>query len=191
MTSVYHRFVEILRRWSYLIGTALFIFVADQATKAYVAAHLDLHESWMPIDFIEPIFRFTRVHNTGAAFGIFPQGNGIFLAINLVVSLFIIYYYRQLPPGGYLIRFALGLQLGGALGNAIDRIKTGYVIDFLHLEGVPVANIADISIVAGVLLLAFEIFREERRTARSAQEAESAQNREHPADSSEEEALYG
>lgn len=180
------RFAGSLRQWLYLVGTALFIVAADRITKAYVAAHLDLHESWMPLDFIEPIFRFTRVHNTGAAFGIFPQGNVLFLIINLVVSIFILYYYRQLPTGATLIRFALGLQLGGAMGNAIDRIRTGYVIDFLHLEHWPVSNIADISIVTGVLLLAFEIFREERRVAKLAQEAESAQK----PDSSEEEALF-
>jgi signal peptidase II len=180
-----------LRQWLFLIGTALLIILLDRASKAYVVAHLGLHESWMPLDFIEPIFRFTRVHNTGAAFGIFPQGNAIFLTINLVVSLFIIYYYRHLPPGASLIRLALGLQLGGALGNAIDRIRTGYVVDFLHLEHWPVANIADISIVLGVVLLAFEIFREERRIAQQTQAAESAQKHEHQSDSSEEEALYG
>jgi signal peptidase II len=187
VSEIQQRSTASFRQWFYLIGTALLIIAADRVTKAYVAAHLTLHESWMPVDFIEPIFRFTRVHNTGAAFGIFPQGNLIFLGINLIVSVFILYYYRHLPSGGSLIRLALGLQLGGALGNAIDRIRTGYVIDFLHLEHWPVANIADISIVAGVLLLAFEIFREERRVARQAEAAEASPK----SDSSEEEALYG
>jgi signal peptidase II len=94
-------------RWLLLVGVAALTILADQASKAYVVAHLALHESWMPLDFIEPIFRFTHVRNTGAAFGIFPQGGSIFLIIAAIVSVFIVYYYRQIPDNAWLVRLAL------------------------------------------------------------------------------------
>lgn len=163
-------------QWLLLVGVAALSIVADQVSKAYVAAHLALHESWMPLDFIEPIFRFTHVRNTGAAFGIFPQGGSIFLVIAVIVSAFIVYYYRQIPDNAWLVRLALGLQLGGALGNVVDRARQGYVVDFFNLEHWPVFNVADSSIVVGVVLLALVMLREEYRAARddSAHDSEQA-----------------
>ena len=78
---------------------------------------------------------------------------GAFLLIAIVVVSAIIYYYRQLPSGVLGMRLALGLQMGGALGNAIDRINRGYVVDFLHVHDFPIFNIADSAIVVGVGLL--------------------------------------
>ncbi len=153
-------------QWLFLLGVAALAILADQLTKAYVVAHLDLHASWMPLDFLEPIFRFTHVHNTGAAFGLFPEGGSFFLIIAVLVSSFILYYYRQLPAGAWLVRLALGLQLGGALGNVIDRVHRGYVVDFMHLEHWPVFNVADSCIVLGVVLLALEMLIEEYQAAR-------------------------
>ena len=152
-------------QWLFLLGVAALAILADQITKAYVVAHLDLHASWMPLDFLEPLFRFTHVHNTGAAFGLFPEGGSFFLIIAVLVSSFILYYYRQLPAGAWLVRLALGLQLGGALGNVIDRVHRGYVVDFMHLEHWPVFNVADSCIVLGVVLLALEMVIEEFQAA--------------------------
>lgn len=150
-----------LWRWLLLLGVAVLTILADQVSKAYVVAHLDLHESWMPLGFIEPLFRFTHVHNTGAAFGLFPQGGSIFLLIAVIVSAIIVYYYRQIPGHAWLVRLALGLQLGGALGNVIDRVRLGYVVDFFNVEYWPVFNVADSCIVIGVALLALAMLREE------------------------------
>jgi len=170
-----------------LLGAVVLLtIILDQLSKAYVVAHLDLYESWMPLDWVEPYFRFTHIRNTGAAFGIFPEGNMIFSIIAVIVSMMIVYYYRQLPSEAWLVRMALGLQLGGALGNLVDRIRQGYVVDFLHLEHWPVSNVADISIVMGVVLLTYEVFREERRMNK--QKAEAV-NQDNSVDSSEEEAL--
>lgn len=160
--------------WLLLFGVAALTIALDQATKAYVAAHLALHESWMPIRAVEPYFRFTHVHNTGAAFGIFPQGGSIFLVIAVVVSVIIVYYYRQIPEGSLLVRLALGLQMGGALGNVIDRVRLGYVVDFFNVELWPVFNIADSAIVLGVVLLALEMLREEYQLAQQKKRAAAA-----------------
>lgn len=160
-----------LKHWLVLALVALLAILIDQASKAYVVAHLDLHESWMPISFIDSFFRITRVHNTGVAFGMFPNGGVIFLIIPVVVSLIIVYYYRQLTTDAWLVRIALGLQMGGAFGNLIDRLRQGYVVDFLHLEHWPVSNVSDICIVSGVILLGFEMLREERQNAQTSREA--------------------
>lgn len=160
-----------LGQWVLLFGIATLSILADQASKAYVVKHLPLGDSWMPIGFIEPLFKFTHVHNTGASFGMFPQGGSVFLVIALIVSAVIIYYYRQIPAHAWLTRLALGLQLGGALGNALDRLRQGYVVDFFHVEHFPVFNVADSSIVIGVCLLALEMLWEEWRTARQQQPA--------------------
>lgn len=152
--------------WLFFAVVAGLAILVDQATKAYVAAHLARHATWMPVDFIEPVFRFTHVHNTGAAFGMFPQGGTLFLVIAVAVSTVIVYYYRNLPFGGWLVRLGLALQLAGALGNVIDRVRLGYVVDFMKVTFWPVFNVADSCIVIGVLLLAFEMLREEWRAGR-------------------------
>ncbi len=179
-----------LRDWLLLIATTGLVILVDQLTKAYVVDHLAFGESWMPLAALEPLFRFTHVHNTGAAFGIFPQGSTVFLIIALVVSGIIVYYYRQLPHHAVLLRLALGLQLGGALGNAIDRVRQGYVVDFMHIEFIPVFNVADLCIVLGVALLALEILLEERRAAREQKQAATARS-DRPADSPEKNAFSG
>lgn len=158
-------------KWLLLLGVAALSILIDQISKAYVVAHLNLHDSWMPLSFIEPVFRLTHVHNTGAAFGLFPQGGAIFLFIAVIVSSMIIYYYRQMPDGVWLVRLALGLQLGGALGNVIDRVRIGYVVDFFDVTYWPVFNVADSCIVVGVVLLAFEMLLEEYREQKQSRES--------------------
>ncbi|MBN2305355.1 MAG: signal peptidase II [Anaerolineae bacterium] len=172
-----------LRHWLFLLLVVICTIVVDQITKAYVAAHLDPYESWMPLSFIEPVFRLTHIHNTGAAFGLFPDGGMVFIVIAVVVSAVIMYYHRELPANAWLVRLALGLQLGGALGNVVDRLRQGYVVDFFNVELWPVFNVADSCIVLGVALLAFEMLREEWRANRQKQ---SEDNGEAPPDASEE-----
>ena len=177
--------------WLFLIGIVALVITVDQITKAYVVAHLDLHESWMPLDFVRPFFRFTHIRNTGAAFGIFPGSGAVFTVIALVVSVIVVYYYRQISGGMWLIRLALGLQLGGALGNnVIDRPRLGYVVDFLHVEMWPVFNVADSCIVIGVVLLMLVVLRDEWRTARQSKAETQPADDEQPCDSPEEPALY-
>ncbi len=173
-----------LWRWAFLAGVVTTVLTADQLSKAYAVAHLQWGQSWMPLDAVRPFFRFTLTHNTGAAFGLFPQGGAFFLLIALVVAVVILYYYRQLPPQAWLVRLALGLQLGGALGNVVDRLRQGYVVDFLEVPHWPVFNVADSCIVVGVVLLGWVMWREERRAAREAE-------REDPADSTQRNALSG
>jgi signal peptidase II len=131
------------------------VIVIDHLVKLFVEIWLPLNSSWQPWPEYGHLFQITHVSNTGAAFGLFPTGSNIFMVVALVVAVIIIIYNYRLPSGHFLFRVALGLQLGGALGNLVDRVRLGHVTDFLDVGPWPVFNLADASIVAGVLVLIF------------------------------------
>jgi len=133
-----------------IAGVVVFL---DQWSKATVRANLDLGEIWAPWHWVIPYARILYIENSGAAFGIFQGMNSIFSILAVLVAIAIIYYFPQIPPEDWLIRLALSLQLGGALGNLTDRINTGLVTDFISVGVFPVFNIADASISVGTALL--------------------------------------
>lgn len=160
-----------IRKWFSLLAIAIGIVVADQISKALVVANLALYEAWAPVESLRHLFTVTRVHNTGAAFGLFPDGGAFFALVALIVVGIVIYFYRTLPAHEMpLIGIALGLQLGGALGNLIDRLRQGYVVDFLDFKFWPVFNIADGAIVVGTLSLLVLMWWQERRAAQEKQD---------------------
>jgi len=144
-----------------LPGTAALTLIADQLSKSFIRAHLRLGESWIPFPALGRWFAITHVTNTGAAFGLFPQMGLVFVAIAVVVVAAIVIYYRHLPAEQWLVRVSLGLQLGGALGNLIDRLRYGHVTDFLDFKVWPVFNVADSAIVVGVAILAYCLLRDQ------------------------------
>ena len=148
--------------WWVLPVVAILVLGVDQYTKVLVATNLALYESWAPIPALAGRFDIHFVTNTGAAFGLFQNGSLAFAVVAALVSILIIVYSRYLPEGQWLVRLSLGLQLGGAAGNLIDRIRLGYVIDFLDVRFWPVFNIADSAVVCGVALLAVLLLREDR-----------------------------
>lgn len=145
---------------------ALVSVTLDRYTKHLVRTHLPLRQSWNPIPWLDPIFTFTHIRNTGAAFGLFANMNIVFVFIALAVIVVIIIYYRQLATASWVLQVALGLQLGGAVGNMIDRILYGYVTDFIDFRVWPVFNLADASIVMGTILLAYYALFVERSPKR-------------------------
>lgn len=152
-------------RWRHelpFIGTVALIIVLDQISKALVRAYLLPGESVPDHGF----FRLTHVINTGASFGLL-QGKNVALAVTGAIGvLAIILYYRYLSSHGMLIRLALGLQLGGAIGNLIDRARRGYVTDFFDVGAWPVFNVADSSLVIGIALAAvFTLFKEKAHSS--------------------------
>jgi signal peptidase II len=149
-------------RWILYI-VAITVIVLDQWSKYLVKANLELYTYYAPIPEIENFFRLSHVTNTGMAFGLFPSGGWLFTLLAPIVSIAIIIYNQKLEPGNRLLRLALGLQLGGALGNLIDRLTQGYVTDFMDFGPWPVWNIADLAVVSGTVLLAFVLFQEERQ----------------------------
>jgi signal peptidase II len=153
---------QIFRDYSLLGLLAGSIIGLDQWTKHLVRSNLALGESWVPWQWLEPYARIVHWKNTGAAFGILQGFGDVFTILAIVVSLLIIYYYPKLSREDWPLRLALGLQLGGALGNLIDRLTIGWVIDFVSVGNFPVFNVADSSISIGVVVLILGIWIKER-----------------------------
>ncbi len=153
-----------------ILGIALVIFFLDQLTKYLVLQHIPLGESWSFFPALARLFRFTHITNTGAAFGMFPQLGVAFMIVAIIVIIAIVLFYHHLPIANPWIRLSLGLQLGGALGNLADRLNYGHVVDFVDIGFWPIFNLADLSIVGGVAILAYHLWREDNsRTDRPEQ----------------------
>jgi len=133
------------------------ILLLDQVSKALVQQLMHMER----IEIIESILYLTYVENPGAAFGILPYRTTVFIVVTLVVVGFILYYMCHLPSDYRLMRLGLAMQLAGALGNMIDRIRIGYVIDFIQISFWPVFNVADIAIVAGIILFIYSFWKKE------------------------------
>ena len=131
------------------------VLIIDQITKKIV---MDSMQPNQTIPIIENIFHITFVRNPGAAFGILQDQRMFFIVITSIIILVIIAIYWKLAhERNLMLTIALGLQLGGALGNYIDRIRFAYVVDFFDFRVWPVFNVADMALVAGVILLAWQI----------------------------------
>jgi signal peptidase II len=160
------------RKWAVAVLplAAVVIVVADQVTKHLVRTYLPHGASWQIADWLRPVIQITHVTNTGVAFGMFPGLGGLSAIISAVISLVILIYQRQIPVEQWPMRLALGLMLGGAVGNLIDRVTVGYVVDFIDLnfwplQSFPVWNVADNSVTVGTIFLLVLMFLEERREA--------------------------
>lgn len=172
------RFVlrKYLKDYIFLFSVAGAIIVVDQVTKALVRSNLAVGEVWAPWPWLIPYARLVHWTNTGAAFGMFQQMGGLFTILAFIVSLAILYYFPQVPARDWPLRLALAMQLGGAVGNLIDRLTIGSVVDFISVGNFAVFNVADasISIGAAVLVLAMWIReRGERSSGDGPQEAPS------------------
>jgi signal peptidase II len=172
------------RKPSFLILplVAALVLLADQATKSLVRAALGPGQSLPLAPWLTPVLQITYVTNTGAAFGLFPGWSQIFIAVAVIVVAALVWYYFQLPDGQSLMHVALGLQLGGAIGNLIDRLRFGgSVVDFVDLNfwplrRWPVFNVADSSIVVGVTLLTLLMIWEEWREERANRQLATAED---------------
>lgn len=148
------------------LGLALLILIADQATKVMVMGAYRLGDSTT----ITSFFNLVRAHNTGAAFSFLASASGwqrwFFTAVGAVATVFIVWMLRS-HPGQRLFCFALACILGGAVGNVVDRLLHGYVVDFvqLHWGGwyFPAFNVADSAITVGAVCLILDELRRVRR----------------------------
>lgn len=138
-------------------GLAAVILVLDQITKVWAVSALELYR---PVEVL-PFFNLTLLHNTGAAFSFLADAGGwqrwFFAGLTLVIGIGIAVWLVRLRPEERLTRLCLALILGGAIGNLIDRVRLGYVIDFLDFHAAgwhwPAFNIADAAISCGAVLL--------------------------------------
>jgi len=135
------------------------ILSLDQLSKFIVSKYLSAGQS-VPI--VKNILHLTLVHNTGAAFGIFKNQTFVFIIISLIALPAIYFNFKAKAAGqgqDKLTRLALLLVISGAIGNLIDRIAWGYVIDFIDLRIWPVFNAADSAITIGAVLLGYSLLK--------------------------------
>lgn len=162
-----------LRAYALLLVISGVVIAVDQYTKFIVRTNLALWtDRWMPIEWLEPYFRFMHIPNTGSAFGMFQSAGEIFKFLPVLVAIVIMIYYPQIPKEDWSLRLALGLQLGGALGNWIDRMTVGYVVDFISVGNFPVFNVADSCITIGVGVLLLGVLIQERQERKNKLEEE-------------------
>ena len=140
-----------MRPW---LGLAVLLFLADQFTKALILGHYELGDA----TYITSFFNIVRVHNTGAAFSFLASASGwqrwFFTALGLGAAVFIVWMLRS-HHQQRLFAFSMACLLGGAVGNVVDRLLHGYVVDFIQLHyagwAFPAFNVADAAITAGAV----------------------------------------
>ncbi len=157
------------KKYSILGALTLFVIVFDQLTKYLVMQRFGLHES-MPI--IPGFFDLTYVRNTGAAFGFMATAHPsfrvpFFLVVPVVALVAIAYIFRRIPETDWKLSIALSLVVGGAVGNLIDRVFLGYVVDFLDFywgpQHFPAFNVADTAICIGVGVLTLDLLTQDKK----------------------------
>lgn len=171
-----------LRNWAMLVGLVLLFLALDRLTKWLVVSNLAVNQAWAPIPALTRVFTITHVQNTGIAFGQFGGLGWIFMLVNVIVLFGVVLYYPRIPAGQWPLRLAAALVLAGDLGNIIDRIRTiiravdqvgtiwaalsrAYVTDMFDFKIWPVFNVADMCVVAGVLLAGWMMWRADRAEA--------------------------
>ncbi len=146
--------------WLFMI-TAI-VVALDQITKAWVHLNLPVGEVYHPESWLSGYARIVHAKNTGAVLGMFQDLGDVFTIFTFLVGASILYYYPRLPSQDWLIRLAMSLYLGGAIGNLIDRLAYGYVTDLISVGSLPIINLADICLSLGVLLFIFMILSREK-----------------------------
>lgn len=170
------RLKRLVKDYLFLFGIAVPIVLADQLTKELIRRNLDFSEMWAPWDWLLPYARLVNWRNFGAAFGMFQNGALVFTILGIIVSILIIYYFPRVPRQERLLRLALALQLGGAVGNLIDRLTQGYVTDFISIGSFPVFNIADSCITLGAVLLVISVWLQDQGQKEAVSESETAES---------------
>ena len=161
------------RRVILVAVVAVIVFVLDRITKIVVESSLAPGSS---VDVVGQWIRISHVTNSGAAFGLLPERTTLLSILSVVAVFAIVYYYRRLAADSRLIAATLGMQLGGAFGNLVDRVGQGYVVDFVDV-GIPAGprfwafNVADSSIVVGIIAVTALLWWQERQQPRDLRHA--------------------
>ena len=151
------------RRTGLFLACAAAVVALDQATKVVASSRLETGES---ISVLGDFIRLTLVHNTGAAFGLFPGSRVPFIIVSVLAIGVVLYLFLRDTYRSAWNRTLLGCILGGASGNLVDRVRLGWVVDFIDVgygtARWPVFNVADSAVTLGVLLLAWNLARSGR-----------------------------
>jgi signal peptidase II len=143
----------------YLFLLAGIVVALDQTTKLLVRSELSVGESWMLWDVLSDYFVIVHTWNTGMSFGLLKGTNGLFIALGEIICILIVFLYPNFirHRDMRVVGLGLGLILGGAIGNLIDRLAVGYVTDIFLINFLPVFNLADIAIFLGAVILALSL----------------------------------
>jgi signal peptidase II len=138
----------------------------DQASKIAIRSLLPAGETWAPWTNLEPYLKIVHSWNTGIFLGMVSNANGLIIAVSEVVILAILFLYPRMSEGRNIVWVGLGagLLLGGAIGNLIDRVLLGYVTDVMLLSYLPVFNLADVCLLAGMIILVGEFLTARQRS---------------------------
>jgi signal peptidase II len=155
---------SVIQRYWPIATIAAFIVVLDQWTKWLVRVNIPDGGVWLPesLAWLSPYARIVHWHNTGAAFGMFQNASMVFTVLAFIVIAAILYYYPHVENSDWSLRLAMSMQLGGAIGNLIDRLARGRVTDFISIGTFPVFNVADASISVGAVVLLLGVWLTER-----------------------------
>ena len=153
-------------RYGFLVISAAIVCLLDQLTKYIVTITIGPASAapGQEIIIVPGLLYLDYVQNTGMAFGLFRTFGNLFVPLVLAIMIVVLLYYRALRGRALLFRVALSLQMGGALGNLLDRLRLGYVVDFIAVPGFSVFNLADSAITVGaILLFLLMIFRSDAK----------------------------
>jgi len=137
------------------------VVMLDQITKYMIVSNMT---EGMSIPVINQVFHLTFVLNPGAAFGMLEHNREFFIIMAIAVLMFVVYMRKKILEEPLTVQIGIALFVGGALGNLIDRMKTGLVVDFFDFRIWPVFNVADIAICLGVGVMIWSIIREELKS---------------------------
>jgi signal peptidase II len=145
-------------------AVALIVFVLDQLFKYLVVREIGMNSAWYPL----PGFDWLRLipsTNTGTACGYLPQFSIVFTLAPFFILAIVIYFYRSQKQPSWLLSIGVGLIIGGAFGNLADRLRLGYVVDFVQVGGWPIFNVADAAVSTAVVLMLLWSLREDSARA--------------------------
>lgn len=148
--------------WLALAAIALAAVAADQLTKHIVAGHLRLDDG---VHIVGPLW-IRHVQNSGIAFGLFSQATAVVIVLTGIAIAWMLFYFARSGARHPVLPVALGLVIGGSMSNLVDRVRLGYVTDFIDLRWWPAFNLADSFIVIGVLVLLAALMLAEREPHR-------------------------
>ena len=152
------------RNDAFMVALAVVVFVLDQLTKSWIFAYFKVPGLKPPIPILGEVLQLAYIQNTGVAFSLL-EGQGIlYLFIGVAIVVIASLYWRLRDTGNLLMKLTFGLILGGAFGNLFDRLRQGFVVDFIHFQipsrfDYPVFNLADSAVCIGVVVLAFLLWR--------------------------------
>jgi signal peptidase II len=162
-----------LKPGALVVGTvAALVLALDQITKFFVVERIGMGNVWYPLPALD-FFRIVGSSNTGTACGYFPQLSALFTFAPFVILAVVVWFYRSQKTPSWLLSIGVGLIMGGAFGNLIDRLRFGYVVDFVQVGTFPIFNVADSAVSTAVVLMLLWSLREDAARPQAADAGEA------------------